>query len=59
MLRSTSHADDTRFSLRHFPAAYAAVDRHFFSVSAVFRSQLAAKNIAGLGLGTLVSVGFF
>ena len=37
----TSHASDTGFSLCHFPAADAAVDRQFFRP--FFRSQPAAK----------------
>jgi len=55
--RRTSHASNTGFSLRHFPAADAAADRQFFSAWS-FSQSANGKNTAGVGQSTPVSAGF-
>jgi len=55
MPRRRSHVSNTGLSLRHLPAADAAAG---FSCE-VFLQSASGTNIAGMGHGTLVSVGFF
>jgi len=55
--RRSNHANDTGFSLRHFPAANGAADRRFFRAMS-FSQSASGKNIAGVGYSILVGAGF-
>ena len=53
----SSHAVDTRFSLRHFHADDAAADSRFYRAWCFFADSQRQKNIVGVGHGTLVNAG--